>query len=143
MTLEVEAKCPWANKFGIEGIGEGIVWHLTSNPCDTSFIFKTKGPKHSVRKNPQNKVATVDVEKVNSVKECVDVILTENRMKQMIDHHKIDILPENFGKFLKAVSLDCIKEESNVLTANNLIWKDVSSTVSKRCRDWYFSHFKI
>lgn len=143
LTLAVESECPWAKKFGIIGIGEGIVWHLTSDPCDTTYVFKTKGPKHSVRKNPNEKAATVDVEKVNSIQECVDIILTENRMKQMIEVHKIEIIPANFGEFLKAVSLDCIKEESDVLNANNLIWKDVSSTVTQRCKEWYFSHFNI
>lgn len=143
LTLAVEAECPWAKKFGVSGIGEGIVWHLTTNPTDSGFVFKTKGPKHSVRKNSNNKVATVDTEKVNSIKDCVDIILTENRMKQMLNDHNIEIIPQNFGEFLKKVSLDCIKEESDVLVDNGLIWKDVASTVSYRCREWYFSHFKV
>lgn len=143
LTLEVEAECPWAKQFGISGIGEGIVWHLTSDPCDSSYIFKTKGPLHSVRKNNQNKSATIDPEKVSSIEECVDVILTENRMQQMIDVHNIEIKPENFSQFIKAVSIDCIKEESDVLIENNLIWKDISKEVNNRCKKWYFEHFKI
>ena len=143
LTLEVEAKCPWAAYRGADGIGEGIVWHLAADPCDTTYIFKVKGPLHSVRKSNTKKLATVDVEKVSSVNECVDIILTENRMKQMLDVHKIELIPENFGQFIKAVSLDCIKEEMDVLNANGLIWKDVSSTVINRCKKWYFAHFNI
>lgn len=143
LTLEVEAECPLAKKFGISGIGEGIVWHLTSDPCDSGYIFKTKGPLHSVRKNKDNKSATVDPEKVESISDCVDIILTENRMKQMIEVHNIEIIPENFSKFIKAVSIDCIKEESDVLVSNNLIWKDISKVFNNRCKEWYFSHFKI
>lgn len=143
LTLEVEANCPWAVYRGSNGIGEGIVWHLTDDPCDTTYIFKVKGPLHSVRKSNTKKLATVNVEKVTSVNECVDIILTENRMKQMVEVHKIEIIPENFSQFIKAVSLDCIKEESDVLNANNLIWKDVSPTVIKRCKEWYFAHFNI
>lgn len=143
LTLAVEAECPWAAKFGVSGIGEGIVWHLTDDPTDSGYIFKVKGPKHSVRKNANNKTVTVNVEKVNNVHECVDIILTENRMRQMIKDHHIEIVPENFGEFLKFVSKDCIKEESAVINNSGLIWKDVAGVVAKRCRDWYFSHFKI
>jgi hypothetical protein len=143
LTLQVEAECPWAKQFGISGIGEGIVWHLTSNPTDSAYVFKTKGPKHSVRKSPTAKAATVNVEKVNSVHECVDIMLTEQRMEQMISDHKIDLIPENFGLFLKYVSLDCMKEESELLVANDLIWKDVTKTIAVRCRDWYFKKFLI
>lgn len=143
LTLTVEAECPWALQFGISGIGEGIVWHLTEDPTNSGYVFKTKGPKHSVRKNPSAKAATVDTEKVNSVHECLDIMLTENRMKQMIKDHQIDLVPENFGLFLKYVSMDCLKEESALLVANNLIWKDVTKSLAVRCREWYFKHFEI
>lgn len=143
ITLDVEAKCPWASYRGVDGIGEGVVWHLTDDPCDTTYIFKVKGPKHSVRKSNKDKLATIDVEKVSSIRECVDIILTENRMQQMIDVHQIEIIPQNFINFLKAVSFDCIKEESAVLYENNLLWKDIQPTVVQRCKEWYFKHFEI
>lgn len=143
ITLEVEANCPWATYRGVDGIGEGVVWHLTDDPCDTTYIFKVKGPKHSVRKSNTQKLATINVEKVSSINECVDIILTENRMQQMIDVHNIEIIPQNFITFLKAVSFDCIKEESAVLYENNLLWKDIYPIVTQRCKEWYFKHFKI
>jgi hypothetical protein len=64
-------------------------------------------------------------------------------MKQMIKDHQIDLVPENFGLFLKYVSMDCLKEESALLVANNLIWKDVTKSLAVRCREWYFKHFEI
>lgn len=143
LTLDVEAECPWALQFGVSGIGEGIVWHLTTEPTNSGYIFKTKGPLHSVRKNPTEKVATVNVEKVNSIHECLDIMLTENRMEQMIKDHDLEVIPENFGLFLKYVSADCLKEESALLVANNLIWKDVTKSLSVRCRQWYFKKFEI
>lgn len=143
ITLEVERECPWGKLFNISGIGEGVVWHKTDDPTDGTYVFKVKGPKHSVRNNKNGKSATIDVEKVNNVNECVDIILTENRMLQMIKDKNIEIIPENFGEFLKAVNFDCIKEESEVIIKNNLIWKDLSGVVAKRCKEWYFNHFKI
>lgn len=88
-------------------------------------------------------MATVNVEKVNSVHECLDIMLTENRMEQMIKDHNLEVIPENFGLFLKYVSADCLKEESALLVANNLIWKDVTKSLSFRCRQWYFKKFEI
>lgn len=143
ITLEVESNCPWGKKFGVDGIGEGVVWHLTSDPTDSSFIFKTKGPKHSVRKDKNGKSASIDVEKVNNISECVDIILTENRMIQMINDHKIEFSTENVGTFLKALHQDCIKEEMDVIVQNGLTWKDVVGTISRRAREWFLSHIKI
>lgn len=143
LTLQIEEECPWAKKFGVSGIGEGIVWFKTEDPTDGTYFFKTKGTKHSVRKNKNGKVVTIDIEKANSINECVNIMLTENRMQQMIKDKQIEIIPENFGKFLQAVNYDCIKEESELLRKSGFIWDDVSKTVAKNCKEWYFSHFKI
>ena len=45
-TEEVEQQCPWADKFGISGVGEGIVF---SNFDDRKrpIRFKSKGEKHT------------------------------------------------------------------------------------------------
>lgn len=137
LTLAVEASCPWAQHMGVEGIGEGIVWHLTSDPTDSSFVFKTKGPKHSVRKNKNQKVASVDVEKVNTVNECVDIILTENRMLQMVKDNGFSYIKDNVGPFLKAVCEDCIKEEMAVVVKSNLVWRDVAGEVNRRAKAWF------
>lgn len=143
LTLAVEEACPWAAKFGVVGIGEGIVWFKTEDPLDSTFYFKVKGPLHSVRKNKNKKAVQIDVDKVNSVSECVDVILTENRMLQMVNDNHIEYVPINVGDFLKAVCQDCIKEEMEVIIKNGLIWKDVQGEICRRGKLWFLSHYKI
>jgi hypothetical protein len=82
-TLEVEEHCPWGLKFGIDGMGEGIVWTCAGRPTDESLWFKTKGQKHS--KSKVKTVAPVDVEKINGIRACVELILPEGRLKQGLD----------------------------------------------------------
>ena len=138
VTEECEAECPWAkNMFGISGIGEGYVWEVVGRPDETGLNFKTKGDKHKVRSSPTNNVAPVDPELVNSIKDCVAIVLTDNRMEQMVNDNKLEFIPENIGAFLKAVSQDIIKEESLILEANNLTWKDIGKLTMSLARQWF------
>ncbi len=52
LTLQVEAQCPAGKFFGVEGVGEGIVWSPKSIELaqDSGLWFKVKGEKHSVSK---------------------------------------------------------------------------------------------
>lgn len=136
LTAAIEEECPWAKAmFDITGIGEGLVWVPEGNPGHTEIWFKTKGQLHKVR--AAKDVAPVDVEKVNSIKECVDLILTENRMEQMITDHKLEMVPQSIGKFLQVLSADIIKEESMVIEANGLTWKEVGKLVQFIARTWF------
>lgn len=138
VTMEVEAECPWVKlMFGQSGIGEGIVWIPVGRVGETNLWFKSKGDKHKVRSNPTKNVAPVDVEKVNSIKECVDIILTENRMEQMVHDNNLPFKMTAIGPFLKALAADILKEESHVLLENKLDWKDVGKLVQSLARTWF------
>lgn len=146
VTAAVELECPWAKSmFNVSGVGEGLVWSPT-NPIhfsDDRYHFKTKGNKHKVRSNPRANVAPVDVEKVNSIKECVDIILTENRMFQMVNDHKLEFTHSNIGPFLAALSKDILKEESAVIEQNGLVWKDVGKLVQSIARTWFMTEITL
>ena len=43
------------------------------------------------------------------------------------------------GEFIKNVTQDIIKEESDVLAEANLIPKDINGKVSERCRNYFFA----
>lgn len=142
LTAAIELECPWAKTmFDVSGVGEGLVWL----PVDVTFAdndhyrFKTKGAKHKARANPRGDVAPVDVEKVNSIKECVNIVLTENRMEQMVNDNNLPLVPESIGPFLKALSADIIKEESAVIEENGLTWKEVGKLVQSNARTWFMN----
>lgn len=138
ITDSIDAECPWAKaKYGVVGTGEGVVWYPKDDVSQTSRWFKTKGESHSVRKNANRDVAPVDFEKVNNINECVDIMVTEARMLQMIFDNDIQPDMSNTGKFLKAVSSDCHKEEINMVIENGLEWRDVNRAIEYKARNWF------
>lgn len=141
LTLEVEAECPWAKQmFNVEGIGEGIVWQSTNG----RMTFKTKGEKHGARQRAKGQeLVTVDPEKVATIQECVDIILTENRMQQMVTDKELTFDYPNIPVFLKAVCQDCAKEEIDVVIESGLEWSDVAKVVQHRARQWFLQRIQV
>ena len=139
LTMEVEAECPVAKEMGVSGIGEGVVWRcINAGWNDSGTWFKVKGEKHANSK--VKTLASVDVEKVNSIKECAEKVVTENRLKQGISHlqemgMELDI--KNMGAFLKWVASDAIKEEIDTIIKSGLEPKEVGKQISTVARLWF------
>lgn len=135
ITVNVEAECPVGKKFGVSGVGEGVVW-TPQNPSlakNSGLWFKVKGEKHSVSK--VKTLAAVDPERLNSIREFVDYAVTENRLRQGADEVGLDI--SKIGEFLSWMNRDIIKEEGDVLKDNNLVMKDIAKFLSNKARAWY------
>ena len=138
LTEEVEANCPVGKFFGIKEntVGEGIVW--VSESPRTNWVFKVKGDKHTPTK--VTKLASVDVEKAKSIEDFVDRTVTENRLRQGLETLRRDGIVTDMkatGDFVKWVSGDILKEESDMLEASGLTMKDVGSLLSNRARKWF------
>lgn len=144
LTEQVEKECPCAFWFGVEkSVGEGIVWSHNSIKFP-NLRFKVKGSCHSSSK--VKTLAPVDIEKVNSINECVDSIVTESRLNQGLEHLRmngIELDQKNTGDFIKWVTQDCIKEEIDTILGNNLEVQDVMKGVSKKAKDWFFTQIFI
>ena len=137
LTLAVEEECPVAKAFGFSGIGEGIVWSVNYN--GVVHRFKVKGELHSSSK--VKKLASVDTEKINSIKEFVDYAVTESRFNQGIEktfpnNEPIDV--KKMGELMKWIVNDIIKEEMDTMVANNIEPKDVNKYVSAKVREMFF-----
>jgi RNA ligase len=120
---EVEKGCPIAKSYGVDGVGEGLVF-IAGHPY-SDVMFKAKGELHSVTK--VKTVGSIDVERVNSIKELVSVVCTENRMLQIFNNLNdlgIEVSRAGTGQFIKAVIADCFKEEIDTITANGVTGKD-------------------
>jgi len=140
ITEAVEKECPVAKSFGIsEGLGEGVVWSTEFK--GSVHRFKVKGEKHSVSK--VKTLASVDVEKLNSINQFVDYAVTENRFNQGIEKvfgdSEIDI--KKIGDFLRWMVTDINKEELDTMIENNLEPKDVSKYVSNKSREMFFTAY--
>jgi hypothetical protein len=145
LTMVVEAECPFGKAHGVSGVGEGIVWRCVSDwihgdwkITTQGFTFKTKGEKHSDTK--VKKIVSVDVEKVNSINEFVNNVLTDHRLEKMLDLLRqggFDVDVKNTGEFLKLVGQDIVKEESDVMDASGLDRKEVMSPLNRQARAWF------
>lgn len=135
LTMQVEASCPVGKHFGVEGVGEGIVWSPLQPELakDSGLWFKVKGEKHSVSK--VKTLAEVDPVRLQNMREFVEYAVTENRLEQGLGEVGLD--QSKIGEFIAWVSRDINKEEGDVLEANSLTMKDVAKFISNKSRGWY------
>jgi hypothetical protein len=138
LTLAVEEECPVAKAFGFPNtIGEGIVW--SANVNGVVHRFKVKGEKHSSSK--VKTLATVDVEKLNGIKEFVDYAVTESRFNQALENvfpNGEPIDTKKLGDVIRWVVNDVIKEEMDTMVENKVEPKEVNKYISSKVRDMFF-----
>lgn len=139
ITIAVEELCPVGKYFGIEGLGEGVVWVAQVNGHD--YRFKVKGEKHSVSK--VKTLAKVDTEKMNSIYEFVDYAVTQNRFEQgmgvIFQGDDIDI--KKMGEVIRWVVTDIMVEEKDVLEDNNLEPKEINKFISTKVREMFLEEY--
>ena len=135
LTLDVERSCPAGRFFGVEGIGEGLVWSPTDPRLakDSGLWFKVKGEKHSVSK--VKTLAAVNPEKLASIQEFVAYAVTEARLEQGAQEVGVDL--SKTGEFLAWMARDINKEEGDVMEVSCLTMKDVGKFISNKARGWY------
>jgi hypothetical protein len=140
LTQTVENECPVGKAFGVSGVGEGIVWWPQQNDSFNThdLAFKVKGEKHSETK--VKTLAAVDVDKLNSLNELVDTILTEHRLEKKLESlveqgGTIDV--KSTGAFLKLVGQDVYKEEADTISASGFSDKEVMGAVQKKAKQFW------
>lgn len=132
ITEEVERRCPVGAMFGVEGIGEGVVWSPMTGDRSSKYWFKVKGEKHSASKVAT--LASVDVERIQNREALVLAIVTENRMEQGLDHIQrelgLALQIQNIGAFLRWVFNDAVKEETDTIVASGFDPKELGKPIS-------------
>lgn len=137
LTLAVEEQCPVAKTFGIEGIGEGIVWYNS----EYNLRFKVKGEKHSTTKvRTVKQIAAVDLERMATVDAFVENVVSENRLQQGIA--KLGEMGKPFdikstGDFIKWVQADVLKEEMDVIEASNIEKRDLMTKMAIKAKNFF------
>jgi hypothetical protein len=142
LTIAVEKNCPFAKQYGLDGVGEGIVWKCVTPGWESpDFYFKVKGELHSASK--VKTLAAVDVELVASQREFAEKTVTENRCRQGIEKlreagKKLD--RTSVGDFIKWVVADVEKEEADTAKASGLDLKKAGGELTKAARMWFFKN---
>lgn len=141
ITVAVEQECPVGKQLGALGTGEGVVWRCVTPGYNTSrFMFKVKGEKHSTSK--VKTLASVDIEKVNSINELADTVVTESRLNQGLDYLRstgVTIEPKNTPVFLKWISDDVLKEDMDTIVGSGLEFKDAIVRIKFLARTWFLA----
>jgi hypothetical protein len=135
LTVKVEQQCPVALAHGVEGIGEGIVWWaaLAEGFNTEGLIFKVKGEKHSETK--VKTLAAVDVEKIGNIRELVSAIVTPHRLEKKLEG--IPMENTSIGAYIKTVTEDVKKEESDTIEASGLPITDVMRGVAMAAKQFF------
>ncbi|MDX8383175.1 MAG: RNA ligase family protein [Ghiorsea sp.] len=137
MVTDVENECPVGKVFGVSGIGEGIVFSRTDD-LSSEFYFKAKGLKFLSTK--VKTIASVDVEKLNSINEFVEYACTENRMCQGMDEMRkdgVEITRQSTGIFMSWLINDILTEEGPAMCESGLCKKDIGSALCACARRRY------
>lgn len=101
--------------------------------------MKVKGSEHS--KSRVKTLATVDIERINNIRELSDKLANNGRLEQFhqivfdtLNGGQTDV--SKMGDFIKAVTSDCLKEELDTIQASGFTMKELGSTISKLCREF-------
>ena len=161
LTLKIEDECPVGKYFGVNGIGEGIVFtsintlkfypveegHIQLHkPLESKFLhlnFKSKGMLHSVSK--VKTIAPVDIEKIRKEQEFIEYAVTENRLNQGLEYLKenhLELDTKNIGTFIKWIISDVMKEEIDTIRENGLSEKGVPKLIGNKAKKWFFNKMK-
>jgi hypothetical protein len=145
ITDTVEKLCPVGKAFGIDGVGEGVVWSTVYN--GHKLRFKVKGEKHA----GASKVKTlkpVDSERISRIHDLVNEIVTGGRLEQMFNLACDTInggLPERkfLGDFIRMVIKDTMEEDIVTITEAGFEPKEINKYISEIARAYFFEKEKL
>ena len=137
LVKQVEKECPVAKALGIpNGTGEGIVF-TNFDFEETPFNFKAKGEKHSSSKVVST---TVSPDTYAQAEEFLQAVLTERRYEQGFEYLTemgLEHSLKSTGPFIKWVSTDITKEESDLIEASPLEKKDLTRHLNRKVAKYY------
>ena len=107
--------------------------------CIDKLIEIVKGERHSSSK--VKTLASVDVEKLESIQKFVDYAVTESRFNQACENvfpndEPIDV--RKMGDVIRWVVNDVIKEEMDTMVENQVEPKEVNKYISSKVREMFF-----
>lgn len=145
----VEACDPWvASKFGVRGVGEGLVFYPVSKghlhyENFSNLCFKAKGEKHQVVAH--TKPVQVDPTVAANATAFAELVVTPARCEQgarAVNDGKLEFNPKLIGAFLAWINHDVEKETQAELEASGVDRKVALKACGDRARAWYVAEMK-
>ena len=142
---EVAARCPFAATFGLTGLGEGIVWKLTSPKynANPSLWFKTKGGKFKpqIFKQPRQTLADGALRgKRRAARLAAETWCSAQRLEQGWDVLKEKGVKRDggaAGEYLDWVTQDVLVEEKTRIKDEGVDKSVLVVEIGKIARAWY------
>ncbi|EDM81612.1 hypothetical protein PPSIR1_21884 [Plesiocystis pacifica SIR-1] len=146
-TRAVDERCPWAARFGVEGVGEGLVWvPLGRHFGDSELFFKSKGERHQIVRRKKKTAAAVDPEELSSIQAFVAYSVTDARLAQGLEvlrERGLELEMRSMGPYLEWIGRDIKRECADELEANGLEWKRVAKAINAKARSHFRNQFRL
>lgn len=143
ITIAVEKLCPVGKAFGIEGIGEGVVWVAQVKGHD--YRFKVKGELHA-GKSKVKTLKPVDLEKLELNKRIAHQVTPVWRLDQFFNattNQGADIDRKYIGDFIRAVIKDAYDEDLDIIEESGVDQKSLNPLISKIAKDYFFEQERV
>jgi hypothetical protein len=128
-------------KFGVEGVGEGLVItpaNVTTREFYSVATFKAKSEAHRVKHS--SKAVKTRIEVPASVGDFARDFVTDARCEQAVTEAcEGEYERPRMGAFMKWIGNDIQKESVEELAGLGLEWKQVAGAVNKIAANWYLT----
>ena len=142
----VEKQCPVGMYFGVDGIGEGVVWE-TRIENSIRLVFKVKGEKHSKGKKPSKEKRIIDNAKLKKISDIAYKVTPLWRLDQFVTdicnlNNGGNIEMTKMGEYIKAVIKDIHKEDMDILIKSGYEPKEFNKAISTIARKYFIDRFE-
>lgn len=139
--------CPVSKSFGVEGLGEGLVFIANHNGKEYKLKIKNteyeKSSLKSEKKQDKNDISLIPESFIQEV--CAENRLEQFKNKLILEYSTIEM--KHIPLFIKMIVDDVIKEEqiaieeliNNNTNSNSIKWED---SVKNYVRTWFISQIK-
>lgn len=134
--VDIIAERDWfiAEEFGVIGAGEGVVGTVFGEGIDDQLYwdlaFKAKSEAHRVKKTKS--AATAQEPMPHDIMNFVDMMVTEQRIRQAVDEQELQWDMRNTPHILKWVANDVLKEGQEEMASLDIEWKKIAKMVNGR-----------
>ena len=145
MTERVVVGCPFAKKgFGVEGVGEGIVWKVAGWEGDARFWCKSKGEKwkvgfsHKLLGNDKGEKGDNN----NLIDAFAKAVVTEARLEQ--GWGELEEKGGGFKNFLEWVQRDVLAEEGGEMERLGVVrGEGLGKAIVGVARPWFWRRVEV
>ncbi|CAO2651869.1 Nn.00g001520.m01.CDS01 [Neocucurbitaria sp. VM-36] len=146
----VANRCPFAETFGVEGEGEGLVWKLAPHQYNSNptLWFKTKGGRFKPTfARPPKKIKSFDTveEQRREAASLVQVWCSEQRLEQGWDVMREKGIERNLrglSDFLKWVQHDVLVEEKGYIQQYKVDESGLKISIARIAKPWYLGRLQ-